>query len=169
MIFARLVLSMAMLLTPCLGADEVFNVCEILAHLQDFSCRPVHVKARLASSVDTWLTGENCSKPIKVKTVVFQDLIALEWPSSRLVGCYVDFKDDEKSIRELQDVLGNYKPGRQRIDIIVDGVVETRHPPYGLVGNEGQQIGFGHLGGAPAQIIVKRVISLKVTPVKASE
>src|SRR5689334_21563258 len=106
MIFSRLILSMAVLLPPCLGDDEVFNVCEILDHLQDFSCRPVRVKARLASSVDTWLAGENCSKPIKVKTVVFGDLISLGWPSSRLVGCYVDFKDDEKSIRELHDVLG---------------------------------------------------------------
>jgi len=47
-------------------------------------------------------------------------------------------------------------------------MVETRHPPYGLLGNQGQLIGFGHLGMAPAQIIVKRFVSLKVVTLKVT-
>ena len=144
----------------------MYSVCQILAHLQDFHCRPLRVQARLEPGLGTWLVGENCSKPINVKNVVFQDLIALAWPSSLQIGCEVDFKDDEKSGQELEGVLGKYKQQTQRIDVIVDGVVETRNPPYDLVGKQGQRIGFGHLGMAPAQIIVKRIVNVKVTPIK---
>jgi len=94
------------LLAPGFTGDDTYSVCQILAHLEDFSCRPVRVKAKLEPGLGIWLVVENCSKPIKVKNVVFQDLIALEWPSYSLLGCYVDFKDDEKSDHKLEDVLG---------------------------------------------------------------
>lgn len=166
MTLIRTVLLISILLAPGSGAEDVYSVCQILARLQDFNCRSVRVRARLEPGLGTWLVGENCSKPIKVNTVVFQDLIALAWPTSLQVGCKVDFNDDEKSGQDLEGVLGKYQPKKQRIDIIVDGVVETRSPAYGLVGKQGQRIGFGHLGMAPAQIIVKRVVNVKVTPIK---
>ena len=128
MTLRRVILSMGVLLAPCLAADDVYSVCQILAHLENFSCRPVRIKARLVSDVATWLEGENCSNPVKVKNEVFQDLIALAWPITLQVGCNVGFRDDENSSQRLRAVLGRFDPRKEkeRIDIMVDGVIAVR-------------------------------------------
>ncbi len=169
--FLSAIFSLVMLLGPCLAAEpEVYSVCQVLDHLQDFNCRLVRVRARLESDVDTWLAGENCPNVIQVNRVVFQHLIALRWPSSLLVGCKIGFSEDEGSHRWIRAALARYKMGRDRIDVIVDGVIETRSPLRALATEEPvRRLGFGHLGMAPAQIIVKRIVSLKVSPVKGSE
>jgi hypothetical protein len=164
MLGLRLILSFCTFAELCLAAEpRVYGVCRILDHLEDFGCRMVRVKARLVSDVGTWLAGEGCAKKVEVSEVTFQNLIALTWPSSRLAGCRVHFTNDADSRRKLEDVLSRYDLRTHRIDVVLDGVIETRRDRSALViGSPPQKMGFGHLNAAPAQIIVKRVISIKV-------
>ena len=153
----------------CRGADpSVYSVCEILSHLEEFSCRPVHIRARLVADVDEWLVGENCPKSIEVAGTRFEDLIKLQSPSSPVAGCRVGWSDDEESDRKIREVFRRYDGGRKvRIYVTIAGVIETRNPPYALAGKRpGWRLGFGHLGMAPAQIIVKRVVRVEVPAAK---
>lgn len=142
---------------------RVYTVCEVLARLEEFSCRKVRVKARIVSGTDTWLDGENCPKIVRVGGISFGSRIALRWPDSLLVGCNVDFTCDHGSYSTVYTAINSVEGRNGRIDVLIDGVVETRKPPYALLSRNGAPIGFGHLGSAAAQVIVKRVIELKIT------
>jgi hypothetical protein len=146
----------------CYGADPpVHTVCEVLDHLQDFSCRLVRLRARLVSDVDVWLTSDKCKKHVKIGGIQFNDLIALKWPNDPLIGCKVPFVEDRASDEEIRRILSSYETRKAPVYIIVDGIIETRSPPHALVSKAGSRIGFGHLGMAPAQIIVKDVIRIE--------
>jgi len=148
----------------CIGEQpRVYTVCEVLARLEEFSCRKVRVKARIVSDTDSWLDGESCPKIVRVAGISFGSKIALRWPDSLLVGCNVDFACDRESYGKVYTAINSAEGRNGRIDVLLDGVVETRRPPYALLSRNGARIGFGHLGSAAAQVIVKRVIELKIT------
>jgi|SRR5581483_2304337 len=162
----------ALSLWPSLVAaqEKVQSVCEILEHLDRFSGKLVSIRAKV---VDLWLAAEDCKADIRVEGVGFDNLIAMEWPDSaivRLKGPKVPFTHDDRSFRRLEAVLGSTDSHTHSIYADVEGLIVTRNPPQALVwknlGGENIRIGFGHLGQAPAEIIVKLISNIEIVPRK---
>jgi hypothetical protein len=164
MLRLRIAMAIAGFVSCHAGSDRAYTVCEVMDRLEDFSCRPIRLKAKLESGTDTWLVDESCTKALHVGGITFGPTIVMRWPDSLLVGCRIDFSTDERAYKTVYKAINSREGRNGKIELVIDGVVETRRPAHALVARNGAPIGFGHLGGAPAQIIVERVIELKVTP-----
>lgn len=140
-------------------------VCDILVNLGHYSGKMVRVSARIEGGAGAWLAPPaSCPLKIRVANHDFQNLIAIAWPDSpavQLRGPKVAFDTDKVSSKSLEQALAS--PGSKTQDLYgeIEGLIVTRQPPLALIGRNGAPIGFGHLGIAPAQIIVKQISNLR--------
>jgi hypothetical protein len=141
----------------CLGQKTAESVCQILENLNDYAGQMVSVRAKIESDVDDWLAAEkDCRADFKVGGRKFRNVIALAWPSDPVLALEkreVPFSTDRASNRLLKTALG--RP-HLRIYAPVEGLVVTRAPAYAAVG-------FGHMGIAPVQLVVKRISGIELT------
>lgn len=166
-----LVLAISLYASLVAAQEKVQTVCEILEHLDRFSGKLVSVRAKV---LDLWLEAEDCKVDIRVEGVAFDNLIAVEWPDSEMVRLKqqpkVPFSHDDRSFRRLEAVLGSTDKRTHSVYADVEGLIVTRNPPLALVwknlGGENIRIGFGHLGQAPAEIIVKLISAIEIVPRK---
>ena len=108
-----------------------------------------------------WLSGRRCSAFIAAKGVKFPNLVELTNPNSKLKLHNVVFRWDEASWNRFVMTLSQVDQDSEHITATVIGVFETRDPLSDLIQN-GQERGFGHLGGSPAQILVKTMPALSI-------
>lgn len=150
---------------PRSSLPDSAGVCEVLANLSKFSNQLVTVRARLAADVDIWLTQDDCAPVIKVNGVEFQNLIAIVWPDDPIIKGFDLFPLHRSSSKLLTEVLREVDREKEQVFVEVVGLLMTRDPPLYLVHEKtGSRIGFGHLGIAPAQIVVKEIKGLTKRP-----
>lgn len=141
----------------CLPQKTAESVCHILQNLNDYAGQMVSLRAKIESDVDDWLAAEkDCRADIQVGARKFRNVIALAWPSDPVLAMEkreVPFPIDRASNRLLKTAL---ERPHVRIYATVEGLVVTREPAYAAVG-------FGHMGIAPAQIVVKRISGIELT------
>jgi len=165
----RLLVSGLLLLTTSIisCAEPVLGVCDILADLDKFSGKIVTIHGRLAPSSDVWLVPtSNCDKEIRVGSLSFQNLVAIRWPSSVIVraqGIAVPFSEDTSSLRAFNAIVQLESAVHSDIYFTFEAYIWTRNPPLALVhpNSPNTPIGFGHLGSAPAAIVVKRLVKVE--------
>jgi hypothetical protein len=151
------------------GADVVSSPCEVLGSLDRFSGRTVTIRARLLVDVDLWLASPDfCPVALLVGKVKFQNLLALAWPDSPDVTytkIKVPFATDQKSRDLWGDATHAAGRGNEEVVVVVEGLVVTRDPPMALVArrDDSERVGFGHLGMAPAMLIIKRVLKVEMS------
>lgn len=157
----------ALLMTElCVAQRRADSVCDILGRLGDFTGEMVQVRTRVSSDVGDWLIAEkDCPVRIKAGRVTMDNSIAVFFPDDPIVKLSqlaVPFQTDRTSRRLLEAAVN--RP-HVRIDATVEGLIVTRHPPTALVNEKNPDValGFGHMGWAPAAIIVKRLSDVKVT------
>jgi hypothetical protein len=121
------------------------SVCRILSNLADFKGRIVTVRASIVSQASLEADSD-CLFRIRVLNVKFPNEIATDWPDS---GC----------VELLFNGLNELHGINPKIYATVEGLIVTRDPPLKLAypSKPGQPFGFGHLGMAPALMVVKRV------------
>ncbi len=134
--------------------------------------------ARLAGSFDARLFLVHAAPAL---TAAEEDYYKRDWRAELASGARDQLDRLQQSVgtKAEQLIVAGDVPHAvcaQAEELGADVLVIGRSSESGLLGRlrtnayaQGQRIGFGHLGAAPAQIIVKRVVSLKIMPVKASE
>ncbi len=148
------------------------SVCDILRRLEWFSGRVVRVRACVQSDVDTWLAAEKCPVVIRAGSVEFENLIALthsgspDVKHSRQPRITVPFTTEEASYELLFKALSTRDIKTQKVYAVVEGLIVTRDPPWALVARNDptNRVGFGHMGMAPAMIVVKHVSNIELVP-----
>jgi hypothetical protein len=151
------------------------SVCEVLADLAALQASVVIVRGRLESGVGTWLRAYDCKdRFFVVRECMFDTMLAFGWPDQ--YGVQVDFErlglsrrtrlppHDEESGEKIRRALNAKSPG-EVLEVVAEGMIMTRLPLEDLVYPKKpcDPMGFGHLGAAPAMLIVQRVISIQKT------
>jgi len=115
-----------------------------------------------------WLSGRGCPTKIEVKGISFPNIIQLANPKAP-VGLlhHVDFVWEENNLGEFWGAQLQVNRKTEHIHGTIIGLFETRSPISDLVKftsvhPEGQLLGFGPGGPAPAQIIVKSIIEVHI-------
>jgi hypothetical protein len=129
----------------------------------------VHVRGILerGDSEDGPWVGGQCRAHIEVAGRKFPDGILLQ--ASGNLGALmhpVDFNTDENALGEMQALWQRVDEKKEHVIGTVVGVFETRTPLTELI-QENRPFpwnGFGHLGGSPAQIIVKTITDMHIVP-----
>jgi hypothetical protein len=142
---------------------KALSVCEVLTNLSDYSGKIVTVSARIRLRGDVFLGAEDCRVVIEQNGLRLEDFIAIAWPRSPIIqkeGIAVPFSHDDDSFKRLEKALGSQENQGRAVYVIVEGLLETREPGQPLVvmrPGGPMPTGFGHLGQAPAQLIIKTV------------
>jgi len=147
------------------------SVCQVLSDLIGYSGKLVRVRGKISRTRTTFVAGVNCPSEIRVGSVEFENIINLEWPGNSNVearGPKVPFEFDQASFRILERALASWDRQSQEVFVTIEGLIVTRTPPFNLVHPRfpTQPIGFGHMGAAPAEFIVKRVENIQFVQIK---
>ena len=140
------------------------DACEILGDPVLWNGVMVRASGQLQSSSGEggpWLSGKDCKSELLIKGERFANIIQLTDPQNDSDRIHrVEYTWDERSRSELRAAVAAMRTSKERFDIEVVGTFETRVPLTLLI-NENARFkdhGFGHMGAAPAQILVKSIV-----------
>ena len=141
--------------------SEPLTVCSVLADAPRYNGEMVRIRARVVSTGEgTWLVGSGCDGAMTVSGYAWPSIIWLAYPDSRVLKHPVAFDFDWKSQARTTE---KYEKSRthwaeESVEWTYSGMFETRSDWWNYVGPDGKlnkYSGFGHLGGAPAQLIIR--------------
>jgi hypothetical protein len=136
------------------ASPRVLSVCELLATPLSFNGKLVAVKGSVMAYQGWWLYDDHCPSNITVQGRSFDNLIAITSPTDLVRVHDVSFDTDDDSVALITKALGNSATGQPRIIATFVGMFETRQD-LSLVSQNGAFRGFGHLGAAPGQLLLK--------------
>jgi hypothetical protein len=99
---------------------------------------------------------------LKSAVMCFPDVIAITSPASILRIHNPPFEGSRKPILDLNSALASAARTHGVVVSTLIGLLETRLDRNQLIGRRGQHFGFGHLGSAPAQLLLKDVVDIKI-------
>jgi hypothetical protein len=102
---------------------------------------------------------------------MFWDAISVKRPTDLLRVHDVTFRWNRGAFDRLTPAFLSADRERHVVKATFVGLLETRPDLEQLVGPKDQPLGFGHLGAAPAQMLIKDIIDVAVEdkPVKRQE
>jgi hypothetical protein len=149
----------------------IVTVCDVLRAPLDYDGHLIKIRGRLSGTDEgTWLADAGCPGALVTDGHVWPSEVWLAAPGWRFIFHPVDFQFDKKSARRFNR---SYNKLRRRLpeQCIVStltGLFETRSnwSQFKRVYPNGTRefTGFGHLGGAPGQLVIKSEDDVAVDP-----
>lgn len=137
-------------------AIPVVTVCEVLANLQSYNGKYIAIVARLAETDHGgWLSEDRCEHKLMTGRYVWSNVIWLEpYPSSppQLTSKLdIQSKEVKEKLKQVVERSGLRKTDQW---VLIHGILDTHEKLETHTYPDGSQrgIGFGHLGGSPAQL-----------------
>ena len=148
-------------------ALEKVAVCAVLRNPVRWNGKMIEVAGPIISPPEDsfWVMGVGCDGVLEIKGTKFPSGFVFEDPSNNRTHYHiVNFSWDRQSKDELDSFVREARRTKQRVIATVVGLFETLDPIDGLINNDApvKYQGFGHMGGAPAQIIVRTVKNLRI-------
>jgi hypothetical protein len=161
--------SLAILVAVAHGADlPVIPVCEALTHSDLYNHKIVAIRGvQMAGSEGGWLNGEGCDRAFVTNGYVWPSIIWLEMSESDRLAAGIPAPERYASIKRINSELKRkgYDVTRDRLTITYVGLFEVYDDSKSGIHLDSRFVnapGFGHLNGAPAQIIVIDVKDLSI-------
>ncbi len=145
----------------------ILDVCTVLKNLDFYAGKIVKIEADVHLDVDTWLGDDACDPDLRIRGVKFQALIKPFFTDSAEVRQAFGMMTDTKGMKQFTESIEKLEIEKQKLRIVVDGFLVTRRPGHTLVSERdpASRLGFGHLGMAPAQLVVRYVHSISAIDV----
>jgi hypothetical protein len=147
-----------------------FSVCDVLANRIEYNERIVEVRGIVKGGHGAWLVASSdCHYQLTTRGVHWPNIIYLVYPDnhSKIESYHADFEADWKSIRKAER-HERAMASNVDTDLIVRtyvGLFRT-YEDLGSRVNPGipgaLRLGFGPLGEAPAQLVIKSVKDVQV-------
>jgi hypothetical protein len=143
----------------------VLSVCALLKNSLAMNGKLVTVTGSLRAYQGWWLYDDQCSSHISVEGHTFENIIAVARPVDPVRINDVPFDTDEDSLVAVTNAFGKDSSIHPRVSVTFVGLFETR-ADFKLINPVGSPQGFGHLGAAPVQLLLKecRGVSVEYTP-----
>jgi hypothetical protein len=125
----------------------------------------IEVTGPIMSVQDYWVMGTGCDGVLQVKGSKFLSGFVLQHPFNKNSYYHrVNFDWDQASRAELEAVADEARRTKGRAYATVVGLFETRVPIDSLIDATApySNRGFGHMNGAPGQIIVKAIKNMRI-------
>jgi|GEM_PF-4698430 hypothetical protein len=139
------------------AATEVVTVCEVLGNRGAYDGKTVALIGRWSATEEGFWLADDCFSPVKTGEYVWRNIIFLAYdPSSpslfstgpKLDGAAVSAKIDELKARS--------KKTADKLEwAVVYGRIETKEEIPTVDDGKPRPAGYGHLNGAPAQIVYR--------------
>jgi len=163
----RIAIAFLLFLSGLARAGEVqpIGICEILKDPAPWNGKMIEVTGPIVSVQDYWVMGTGCDGMLEVKSTKFLSGFVLEYPSNKATHYHkVNFDWDQASRAELNTLADEAKRTKRKVIATVVGMFETQVPIDKLIDMTApyKYRGFGHMGGAPGQIIVKTIKNMRI-------
>ena len=154
------------------GLDELLSVCDVLAVPMKYDGKLIRVRGVWEGAGEgSWIEpGVKCGTPVTAFGYTWPSIISIETADSLQRIHKVEFHTDLRALRAVNDEVQRKQidPKNNRTWVTFIGVFETRDYQASDIGSDGRGghrvNGFGHLNGAPGQLLVKTVKDLKIEP-----
>ena len=138
-----------------------YTVCEALSNLSLYNGKMIALVGRISMSNEGQWLGEECASHLTTGDYAWPNLVWLEHDPSSETAQQADFTIDEGALRaKFESVLRSTKLRNQHDHwALVYGRLETRERLETVLSKDGKTkhgYGFGHLAGAPAQIVYRK-------------
>jgi hypothetical protein len=146
-------------------APRTLTVCEVLSKPLSYDGELVRVRGEIVGTDEgTWFKGEECPGVMVTEGYVWPSFISIGSPGRPFQLHPVNFEYDFSSVQRLTP---RYKKLRRRlpdrcIAWTYTGMFETRKVWSKSI--NGNPLGFGHLGGAPGELIMKSADDVAPVP-----
>lgn len=148
------------------------SVCDLIAHRSEYDQRMVVVRGAVQGGDGAWLVASpDCDYKLITKGVTWRNIIFLTYPDNRskVQADHADFPIDWQAIRrtEQQASRDGFDPKREHHVVTYIGLfityrdLDNRVSP-GVPG--ALKLGFGPLGEAPGQLLIKSLRDVAVVP-----
>jgi hypothetical protein len=153
------------------SAPMTAGVCDLLSNPAKYDGKLVKVSGRWDGTDEgSWLEGNACKVAFVAESQTWPSAISLESPESTSRVHAVDFREDHKSMTQLErsylELRKTVAPACIATTIL--GVFETRQdwldPNQRNAQRPHRNLGFGHLNSCPGQLLVKSGESVSVVP-----
>ena len=146
----------------------VLSVCEVIEHRDEYNGKMVGIRGAVeATDEGIWLTAAaDCKYKLVTKGFIWPDMVSLEYPnnSSKDPTEHTDFEVDWTAMNTVGIAIPKgFNPETDEIIKTYVGLFQTYADlgshvfPEVPGGKYWLKFGFGHLGAAPARILVKTV------------
>lgn len=136
-------------------------LCELFSAPLSWHGKLIEIEGPVSTSTEggPWVDGPDCPAQIVVKGERFPNSILLTAPDPAWTDLPIPFPANTESSRRFWHALAQVDRKRDRLVVRAVGLFETRVPLDDLIRRDRPfpDNGFGHMGGAPAQLIVKEV------------
>ncbi len=129
------------------------SVCELLENPLTFNGTLIAVKGFIQRN-GLWIYDDQCPTRITVQGHTFENIIAINDATTPLRLHDVPFDTDDDSVALIGKTFGQDTTMRADVSATLVGLFETR-PGLNLIAPNGSSWGFGHLGRAPAELLLK--------------
>jgi hypothetical protein len=140
------------------AAPRTLTVCDVLSKPLSYDGELVRIRGEIVGTDEgTWFKGEECPAVMVTDGYVWGSLISIEFPGSPFQIHPVNFEYDASSVRRLTPRYKKLRRGLpdRCIAWTYTGLFETRKEWSKMM--NGNPRGFGHLNGAPGELIIKSV------------
>lgn len=169
----RLVCSSAACLWLALGACDAcaedvttrVGVCNLLSDPAIWNGKLVEVRGQIIASNDYWIRGTECPDRIRAKGTVFiAGFVFADPQNKKLTAHNVDFHWDLSTLGQLDSALTTAEKTKRHVWATIVGMFETRLPLTDLIDEKAPYKfrGFGHMGSAPGQILIKYLKDISI-------
>jgi hypothetical protein len=139
---------------------EVHSICTILGDMQRFNKKVIAVRGVVTgSSEGSWLTDDSCSLRLVTEGYVWRNSISIESPGAIPIRDEIDFQLDQAALDRIAKQVKKmrYNRAADRLWLTYVGLFETSEKLQVATYPDGRRVpmGFGHLGGAPGQLLIK--------------
>lgn len=147
----------------------VIDICDVLRNPVSFNGKVVAIRGFFSDTDEgNWLMGE-CPVPLSTAGYVWKSHIFLIPPGSNFVLHATEYSEDTAALKAFADKLKRRKdPIRDKVLVTVVGKIETREnlemEVYRDRDGRVRPAGFGHMNGAPAQLVLKTVRDVSIVP-----
>ncbi|MBS1825683.1 MAG: hypothetical protein JST93_10210 [Acidobacteria bacterium] len=175
---ATLIGGMAMMLFPLLQLSTILTVCDVMPELTKFDQKLVEISGIIQSSMEIFdLEGDSCKKYFVTKGYRWPAVLNLAYTDSylgfRLEGKSIafGFVTNEASMKLLEKARERVKIdiNRRFIRVVIEGMILTGGPDRivdNIMGQAFSVDGFGHMGHAPATLVIKELKKVEVVNAK---
>lgn len=129
------------------------SVCELLESPLSFNGTVVAVKGFIEGN-GFWTYDDQCPTHIEVQGHRFENIIAVSDAATPIRLHDVEFDTDDDSVALIGKAFGQGTTMRPYVSATLVGLFETR-PGLNLIAPNGSSWGFGQLGRAPAELLLK--------------
>lgn len=159
-----------LLIGPVTAQSTVVSVCDALSKRTEFNGKTISVRGEVAGSEEgAWLVARACSYKLVENGIEWRLIISLEYPESSTheSSGRIASKVDWEAMRKADAKIREMKPDREK-DLVTATYVGTFRT-YGDLGKRTDpsgrnpvRFGFGHLGAAPAELIIQTIKDVEV-------